>query len=166
MSGRFASRAAVVTGAGQGIGREIARQLAREGASVLLNDRDEALAREAARAIEADGGVASAGGGQSEQGSSATDLDVVAVGAQGQDSARALGGWQKLHSTHDSRPHVSAGAVRLNRRAQAPCRLAPGGCRSADPRTPLHSSRSEPDAGVARHGLRGEEAAAVEDQGR
>jgi len=63
VSGRFASRAAVVTGAGQGIGREIARQLAREGASVLLNDRDEDLARDAARAIEAEGGVASAAGG-------------------------------------------------------------------------------------------------------
>ena len=63
VSGRFASRAAVVTGAGQGIGREIARQLALEGASVLLNDRDEALAREAARAIGAEGGVASAAGG-------------------------------------------------------------------------------------------------------
>ena len=63
MSGRFASRAAVVTGAGQGIGREIARQLALEGASVLLNDRDEGLAEEAARAIVAEGGVAGAAGG-------------------------------------------------------------------------------------------------------
>ncbi|HSD67370.1 MAG TPA: SDR family oxidoreductase [Vicinamibacteria bacterium] len=63
MSGRFASRAAVVTGAGQGIGRDIARQLALEGASVLLNDQDEALAVEAARAIAAEGGVARAAGG-------------------------------------------------------------------------------------------------------
>ena len=63
MSGRFASRAAVVTGAGQGIGREIARQLALEGASVLLNDEVEALAEEAARAIAAEGGVALAAGG-------------------------------------------------------------------------------------------------------
>ena len=63
MSGRFVSRAAVVTGAGQGIGREIARQLALEGASVLVNDQDEALAEEAARAIAAEGGVALAAGG-------------------------------------------------------------------------------------------------------
>ena len=62
-TGRFAGRVAAVTGAGQGIGREIARQLAREGARVLLNDRDEALAGEAARAIEAEGGVARAAGG-------------------------------------------------------------------------------------------------------
>jgi glucose 1-dehydrogenase len=63
VSGRFASRAAVVTGAGQGIGREIARQLALEGASVLVNDEDEALAEAAARAIAAEGGVALAAGG-------------------------------------------------------------------------------------------------------
>jgi len=63
MSKRFASRAAVVTGAGQGIGREIARQLALEGASVLLNDEVEALAGEAARAIVAEGGVGLAAGG-------------------------------------------------------------------------------------------------------
>ena len=63
MSGRFASRAAVVTGAGQGIGLEIARRLALEGAAVLLNDRDAALAEEAARAIAAEGGVAVAADG-------------------------------------------------------------------------------------------------------
>ena len=63
MSARFASRVAVVTGAGQGIGREIARQLALEGASVLVNDCDEPLAAEAARAIAAEGGVALAAGG-------------------------------------------------------------------------------------------------------
>ena len=63
MSGRFASRGAVVTGAGQGIGREIARQLALEGARVVLNDRDEALAEDAARAIAAEGGAVRPAGG-------------------------------------------------------------------------------------------------------
>jgi 3-oxoacyl-[acyl-carrier protein] reductase len=70
MVGRFASRVAVVTGAGQGIGREIARRLALEGASVLVNDIDEPRARDAARAIAAEGGVARAAGG-----------DVADVGA-------------------------------------------------------------------------------------
>jgi 3-oxoacyl-[acyl-carrier protein] reductase len=62
MSG-FAGRVAIVTGAGQGIGLEIARQLARAGARVLLNDRDGALAEEAARGILADGGEARAAPG-------------------------------------------------------------------------------------------------------
>jgi 3-oxoacyl-[acyl-carrier protein] reductase len=63
MSGRFAGRAAVVTGAGQGIGREIARQLALEGASVLVNDQDAPLAEEAAVAIRSGGGIALGAGG-------------------------------------------------------------------------------------------------------
>jgi 3-oxoacyl-[acyl-carrier protein] reductase len=63
MSGRFAGRAAVVTGAGQGIGLEIARRLAREGSRVLLNDRDLGLAEEAARGIRSDGGEALAEAG-------------------------------------------------------------------------------------------------------
>jgi 3-oxoacyl-[acyl-carrier protein] reductase len=63
MSGRFAGRVAVVTGAGQGIGLEIARRLAREGSCVLLNDRELGLAEEAARGIRSDGGEAAAAGG-------------------------------------------------------------------------------------------------------
>src|SRR5690554_694342 len=52
---RFAGKTAIVTGAGQGIGFEIARRLATEGATVLLNDIDEALARRAASEIEKEG---------------------------------------------------------------------------------------------------------------
>jgi 3-oxoacyl-[acyl-carrier protein] reductase len=54
---RFEGRAAVITGAGEGIGREIARRLVLEGARVLLNDADGARAEAAARALSAEGGV-------------------------------------------------------------------------------------------------------------
>lgn len=50
---RFANRTAIVTGAGKGIGFEISRQLAREGALVVLNDIDAAVAHEAAGLINA-----------------------------------------------------------------------------------------------------------------
>lgn len=40
-TGRFAGKAAIVTGAAQGIGREVALRLAREGARVALVDRSE-----------------------------------------------------------------------------------------------------------------------------
>jgi len=83
VSGRFASRAAVVTGAGQGIGCEIARQLALEGASVLLNDREEGLAREAARSIGAEGGVAIATGGDVSEVETTRGLVERAVSAFG-----------------------------------------------------------------------------------
>lgn len=57
MSGQlFNNQVAIVTGAGQGIGFEIARQLALQGADVVLNDADEALASDAARQIREAGG--------------------------------------------------------------------------------------------------------------
>lgn len=48
---RFSGKTAIITGAGQGIGFEIARQLVSEGATVLLNDIDSALAEGAASRI-------------------------------------------------------------------------------------------------------------------
>jgi glucose 1-dehydrogenase len=51
MSGRFTNQVAIVTGAGQGIGKEICKQLAAGGASVILNDIEESLGAEAAREI-------------------------------------------------------------------------------------------------------------------
>ncbi|MGP8123453.1 MAG: SDR family NAD(P)-dependent oxidoreductase [Xanthobacteraceae bacterium] len=54
----LAGRVALVTGAGRGIGRSVAVQLAGEGARVVLNDLDEAPARETVALIEAQGGEA------------------------------------------------------------------------------------------------------------
>ena len=67
----FTNQSAIITGAGQGIGFEIAQQLAFEGASVLLNDRDSGLAKEAAEIITLQGGRCSAMAGD------ASDLDFI-----------------------------------------------------------------------------------------
>lgn len=54
----FNGEAAIVTGAGQGIGFEIARELALSGAAVLVNDLDAELAENAATEITRAGGRA------------------------------------------------------------------------------------------------------------
>jgi glucose 1-dehydrogenase len=51
----FVNQTAIITGAGQGIGFAIARALAKQGANVVLNDYDEALAHKAADTIQQDG---------------------------------------------------------------------------------------------------------------
>ncbi|MES2374367.1 MAG: SDR family oxidoreductase [Bacteroidota bacterium] len=47
----FTNKVAIVTGAGQGIGFEIGKRLALQGAKVVLNDIDQALAEKAAKNI-------------------------------------------------------------------------------------------------------------------
>lgn len=58
MSIDFSGQAAIVTGAGAGIGREIALSLAARGARVLVNDLAEASAETVCAAIRAQGGEA------------------------------------------------------------------------------------------------------------
>jgi glucose 1-dehydrogenase len=54
---QFDKQTAIITGAGQGIGFEIARQLSLNGASVVLNDVDDLLAKEAEKKITDEGGL-------------------------------------------------------------------------------------------------------------
>ena len=56
----LAGKAALVTGAGRGIGRAIAETLAHHGASVLINDLDKGPASETETLIRAEGGQAAA----------------------------------------------------------------------------------------------------------
>jgi 3-oxoacyl-[acyl-carrier protein] reductase len=57
--GTLDGKVAIVSGAGRGIGRAVALKLASEGARVVVNDLEEATARDTADAIERAGGEAS-----------------------------------------------------------------------------------------------------------
>ena len=59
-AGLLLGRVAIVTGAGQGLGRVIAREYAQEGATVALLDRNPETLAETSRLIEVDGGSARA----------------------------------------------------------------------------------------------------------
>ena len=56
--GQLDGRVAIVTGSGRGIGQQIALRLARDGAAIVVNDLDEAPAKETLGVIEAMGGRA------------------------------------------------------------------------------------------------------------
>jgi NAD(P)-dependent dehydrogenase (short-subunit alcohol dehydrogenase family) len=72
--------AAVVTGAGGGLGRAIARRLGREGWGVVVNDIDDDRARAVASAIEQDGGHAVAVTADATD--AAAVMDMVAAARQ------------------------------------------------------------------------------------
>jgi len=55
MSSSFANKAAIITGAGNGIGFEIAHQLVQRGANVVINDIDERLAESSANRLSSIG---------------------------------------------------------------------------------------------------------------
>jgi len=80
----FQTQTALVTGAGQGIGFAIARQLARQGAAVLLNDRDEPLLAAAVEAIRQEGGRCLAYPGDASDVAFVQQMVNAAVSAFGQ----------------------------------------------------------------------------------
>lgn len=75
---RLAARTAIVTGAGQGIGRSVALKLAEEGASVVVNDLDVGLSESTVDEIVAAGGQAvSCAGSVTEDGFSERFVDLA-----------------------------------------------------------------------------------------
>ena len=56
--GQLDGKVAVVTGSGRGIGQQVALRLARDGAAVVVNDLDDAPAKETIALIERLGGRA------------------------------------------------------------------------------------------------------------
>jgi len=79
----FQGKAALVTGAGVGIGFEIARRLCAQGASVALNDADTAQAHTSARRLQKEGGTCTAVGGDVAEASVVASLVDETVKAFG-----------------------------------------------------------------------------------
>ena len=103
MSGRLAGKVAIVVGAGStpgetmGNGRATALLFAREGAAVLLVDRDGASAAETRRLIDAEGGT-----------SAVCEADVTAADACARMAAACLERWGRIDVLHNN---VGIGAL-------------------------------------------------------
>ncbi|MBB6406464.1 SDR family NAD(P)-dependent oxidoreductase [Arthrobacter sp. AZCC_0090] len=76
-------KVAIVTGSGRGLGLAYAQELARQGAAVVINDVDEAVADEAVASIVAAGGKAVAATGAVGSAATAKELVSTAVGTFG-----------------------------------------------------------------------------------
>jgi NAD(P)-dependent dehydrogenase (short-subunit alcohol dehydrogenase family) len=135
VSGRLAGKHAIVTGAGQGIGRAIARAMAAEDAELLLLGRREDPLRETASLIEGAGGSAwwmpcdvRDDGGVDSVVNEATErwgsIEVLANNAGIDDDTPFLdvdrATWRDILATNLTAPFVMAQAVaRVMRRAGA-----------------------------------------------
>jgi NAD(P)-dependent dehydrogenase (short-subunit alcohol dehydrogenase family) len=90
MPGRLEGKVALITGAGNGIGREAARLFAGEGARVVVADIDAEAAKETVRQVESAGGRAIA-----VTGDVAVEADVQRMVAEG---VRAFGALHVLYN--------------------------------------------------------------------
>src|SRR5215468_9347725 len=114
---RFEGEAAIVTGAGVGIGFEIARQLAGEGAAVLLNDVDAGVAEDAAARLRDEGGRCQATTGDVADVARVRAMVTEAVDAFGQlDMAVANAGLTTWGPFLDYEPAAFERVVAVNMR--------------------------------------------------
>ncbi|MFN2426915.1 MAG: SDR family NAD(P)-dependent oxidoreductase [Candidatus Binatia bacterium] len=81
--GLIDGKTAIVTGAGRGIGRAVAELMAEHGASVIVNDLDESVARETVEAIRAGGGKAEVCAGSVTDATFPSRLIAAAMDAYG-----------------------------------------------------------------------------------
>ena len=80
---RLENKVALITGGGSGLGRASAVLFAAEGARVVVSDQNEGHAKETADSIRADGGDATAVGGDVSIGADAQSMVQTAVDAYG-----------------------------------------------------------------------------------
>jgi 2-hydroxycyclohexanecarboxyl-CoA dehydrogenase len=117
-------KTALVTGSGRGIGRAIARRLAEEGATIAVNDVDEANAQETIELIEADGGTAVSAIAD------VTDFEAVAsmvetvVDTAGLDVLVNNAGWDRIEWFLEQDPAIWDDIIDLNLKGQMYCSRA------------------------------------------
>lgn len=117
-SGRFAGRVAIVTGASHdpSIGRATALRLASEGASVVINGREESLLRETERALRESGLAVTAVAGCAEEERTAERLVEAAREAYGRLDyvVNTVGGNRFRGSPRDMQKQDLMGTIELN----------------------------------------------------